>query len=214
MLTLYCSGSNAVSIHWLYGGVGRIGGLRLSLGPQVTQLYHRPTMFSSSSSLSPLPSEALSLSSSGSKGHLIIPSPNHVLIIIIIIIITITIGSIVIIIIIIIRVQRSPNYTIAQPFSAVYHTSPTNLSSFLIIYTVYNQPLLITQKIGILLNPTCSSSISLRSRFVRNPAQIFGNGNHCNAPKKMSASKCMQAHLPGRKGIAVSWVQPMFGIGD
>ena len=150
----------------------------------------------------------------GAAGHPIIPSPHHVLIIIIIII-TITIGSIVIIIIIIIiRVQRSPNYTIAQPFSAVYHTSPTNLSSFLIIYTVYNQPLLITQKIGILLNPTCSSSISLRSRFVRNPAQIFGNGNHCNAPKKMSASKCMQAHLPGRKGIAVSWVQPMFGIGD
>ena len=32
MLTLYCSGSNAGSIHWLYGGVGRIGGLRLSLG--------------------------------------------------------------------------------------------------------------------------------------------------------------------------------------
>ena len=168
-----------MSIHWLYGGVGRIGGLRLSLGPQVTQLYHRPTMFSSSSSLSPLPSEALSLSSPSSSGS-----------------------------------KRSPNYTIAQPFSAVYHTSPTNLSSFLIIYTVYNQPLLITQKIGILLNPTCSSSISLRSRFVRNPAQIFGNGNHCNAPKKMSASKCMQAHLPGRKGIAVSWVQPMFGIGD
>ena len=148
----------------------------------------------------------------GAAGHPIIPSPHRVLVIIIII--TITTGCIVIIITIIIRVQRSPNYTIAQPFSAVYHTSPTNLSSFLIIYTVYNQPLLITQKIGILLNPTCSSSISLRSRFVRNPAQIFGNGNHCNAPKKMSASKCMQAHLPGRKGIAVSWVQPMFGIGD
>ena len=26
--------------------------------------------------------------------------------------------------------------------------------------------------------------------------------------------KCMQPHLPGRKGTAVSWVQPMSGNGD
>ena len=50
LLGWYCSGSKVGSGHWLYGGVGRIGrasGGRpgLSLGPQVTQLYHRPTIF-------------------------------------------------------------------------------------------------------------------------------------------------------------------------
>ena len=53
-------------------------------------------------------------------------------------------------------------------------------------------------------------------KLPRNLAQKFGNGNvhQCTVLQKSLPPKCMQAHLPVRKGTAVSWVQPKFGNGD
>ena len=109
--------------------------------------------------------------------------------------------------------RRSPNYTI-PPRSCSYKFLPPiclHFSSF-----THVQP-------AITLHPKdwnyCENICPLNStiqKLPRNLAQKFGNGNvhQCTVLQKSLLPKCMQAHLPVRKGTAVSWVQPKFGNGD
>ena len=96
---------------------------------------------------------------------------------------------------------------------------PTNFSLQFVFIShhlhMYNLPLPSTQKIGIIVKPFVPSTVQYRSSreiWPKNLATAMStNALFC---KKSLLPKCMQAHLPVRKGTAVSWVQPKFGNGD
>ena len=113
-----------------------------------------------------------------------------------------------------IRITKKYFLTIVPPCSCSYKFLPPiclHFSSF-----THVQP-------AITLHPKdwnyCETICPLNStiqKLPRNLAQKIGNGNvhQCTVLQKSLLPKCMQAHLPVRKGTAVSWVQPKFGNGD